>query len=317
MIVFLRRSIRREFLLLDIERHQVHDLLVPPILPMRKHCFAFALAVALSAANGSAQTTFQASLTGAGQTPANASTATGVGTVVLNAAQNQITVNLSWTGLSAPASAAHIHGPGGVGTNASVLFPFSGVPAATSGAIPQQVFSITATQVGYLNAGYLYFNVHNSTFPGGEIRGQALPATYNLMVTTNGNGSISPGSGTYTAGSNVVLTATPNPGYAFTNWSGAVTGTNNPISVSMTGDKAVTGNFVFATNSVPASIALAAQIGWFATTNFHYQVQAADVLNSNVWFDLGGPIAGNNATNFSYDPFGTNQKRFYRVMTRP
>lgn len=136
--------------------------------------FIFTLAVLFSVSTASAQTTFQAFLTGLGENPPNASPATGIGTIVLNAAQTQIMVNESWSGLLSPATASHIHGPGGAGTNAPVLFPFSSVPGATSGAIPTQTFSITPTQVGYLFAGYLYFNVHTSVFPGGEIRGQAL-----------------------------------------------------------------------------------------------------------------------------------------------
>ncbi len=99
-------------------------------------------------------------------------TATGFGTVLLDDVADTITVNESWTGLTAPATASHIHGPAGPGVNAPVLFPFSGVPAATSGSIPQQTFSITLTQIGYLESGLLYFNVHDSVYPGGEIRGQ-------------------------------------------------------------------------------------------------------------------------------------------------
>src|SRR5215510_766566 len=118
-----------------------------------KRFFAPLLIIAgLAAANVSAQTTFQAFLSGLGENPINASTATGFGTVVLSLDQSQITVDESWTGLSGPATASHIHGPGGVGTNASVLFPFSGVPAATSGSIPEQTFSITPQQVTWLFA---------------------------------------------------------------------------------------------------------------------------------------------------------------------
>lgn len=281
------------------------------------------LAVAIPAGIASAQTTFQAFLTGLGENPPNASPGSGLGTAVLNAAQNQITVDLSWSGLTAPATAAHIHGPAGAGTNASVLFPFSGVPAATAGSIPEQTFAITPTQVGYLFAGYLYMNVHTATFPGGEIRGQLLlvgpPTSFSLTVTTNGSGAITanPAGGSYSSNTVVTLTATPNANYAFNGWSGDATGTNNPISVTMTNNKAITGNFAFVTNGVASSINLAAQICWFAATNRRYQVQAASVVNSNVWFDLGSQIQGNGDTNCYFDPFGGYGQRFYRVMTRP
>ena len=153
---------------------------------MNKHVVSLALATALSAGVASAQSTFQAFLSGLGETPANASPGSGFGTLVLNAAQTQITADETWSGLLAAATASHIHGPGGAGTNAGVLFAFSGVPTATAGSIPQQVFAINATQVGYLFSGYLYMNVHTSSFPGGEIRGQLQlvpePSTTALLV---------------------------------------------------------------------------------------------------------------------------------------
>jgi hypothetical protein len=141
---------------------------------MKKSAALLTLLTALSASIVSAQTFFQANLSGFGENPPNGSPGTGFGMLTLNAAQTQITVDENWSNLTAPATASHIHGPGGVGTNAPVLFPFSGVPAATSGSIPEQSFAITPTQVGYLFSGYLYMNVHTSTFPGGEIRGQLL-----------------------------------------------------------------------------------------------------------------------------------------------
>src|SRR5204863_76701 len=95
--------------------------------------------------------------------------------------------------LTANATASHIHGPVTPSNpNPSVLFPFSGVPSATSGAIPQQTFAITPTQVGYLQQGLLYFNVHSGNFPGGEIRGTIVPvpepATWALLALAAGAG---------------------------------------------------------------------------------------------------------------------------------
>jgi CHRD domain-containing protein/PEP-CTERM motif-containing protein len=129
--------------------------------------------------------TFDAALSGANETPPNASPATGFGRVVLDDVTDMITVDLNWSGLSAPATAAHIHCCAPPGTPAGVLFPLSGVPAATAGAIPEQTFPITVPEIAELVAGNMYMNVHTSVFPGGEIRGQLErvpePATLALL----------------------------------------------------------------------------------------------------------------------------------------
>jgi uncharacterized repeat protein (TIGR02543 family) len=243
-----------------------------------------------------------------------------------------LTINAGWgssqgfTDLSSLSTASHIHGPtaaangSGFTQVAGVIFTLArSSSAVTGGYFTTPPITLTLAQETDLLNGKYYINVHTANYGGGEIRGFLVPAITNctLTVTTNGFGSISPSGGTYPSGSNVVLTATANAGYAFTGWSGAVTGTNNPLTVAMTSNKALTGNFAFATNSVPTAIALTAQISWLASNGVNYQVQAAAVLNSNVWVNLGGQIVGNGSTNYYYDPVGNLQSRFYRVMTRP
>lgn len=79
----------------------------------------------------------------------------------------------------------------------------------------------------------------------------AIPTCYSLTKNINpsGAGSIvaNPSAncnGTqYSAGTVVQLTANANSGYTFSNWSGDLTGTTNPASVSMNGNKTVTANF--------------------------------------------------------------------------
>jgi hypothetical protein len=131
---------------------------------------------------------YQAHMLAANENPGNRSTGVGFGTVELSPDESTITVNMTFGGLTAPATVAHIHGPAGAGTNASVLFPFTGVPAATSGSIPQQTFAINPTQVGYLKNGLLYMNVHNGNFPGGELRAQLLPGPSSGLTFTNATG---------------------------------------------------------------------------------------------------------------------------------
>ena len=70
--------------------------------------------------------------------------------------------------------------------------------------------------------------------------------TYTLTtaVSPSGGGTINPAAGTHTYddGENVSVTATPNAGYTFTNWSGACSG-SGACSVTMDGDRSVTAIF--------------------------------------------------------------------------
>jgi uncharacterized repeat protein (TIGR02543 family) len=69
---------------------------------------------------------------------------------------------------------------------------------------------------------------------------------YSLLVSTV-HGFVQ-GTGDYRVGTVASLTATPNPGYLFTGWSGDATSTANPLSVLMDSDKTITANFTPDTN---------------------------------------------------------------------
>ncbi len=113
-----------------------------------------------------------ASLSGLNEVPPNASTATGSVTLDINSTTGQITVNMTVSGLTSSATAAHIH-TGVAGVNGAVLVTFVGIPATTNftysminTTTPANASNILANPPGF------YVNVHSTTFPGGEIRGQ-------------------------------------------------------------------------------------------------------------------------------------------------
>jgi uncharacterized repeat protein (TIGR02543 family) len=73
----------------------------------------------------------------------------------------------------------------------------------------------------------------------------SLIPTYTLSTSANttAGGTISGNSGTYTSGATATITANPASGYLFTGWSGDATGTTNPVSILMNGNKNVIANF--------------------------------------------------------------------------
>jgi uncharacterized repeat protein (TIGR02543 family) len=84
--------------------------------------------------------------------------------------------------------------------------------------------------------------------------------TYTLAISTSGNGSTTPppGAHTYEPGTVVSVTATPAAGATFTGWSGAATGTTNPVSITMDGDKSLAAIFSGGTTTRPCDIYAAA-----------------------------------------------------------
>jgi hypothetical protein len=143
---------------------------------MKKTLLIFGL-VLMSAIAASAQQTFVSAMTGAQEVPPTGSSAKGTCKIVLNAAQTQITVTCTFSGLTTPANAGHIH-TGAVGVAGPVTIGFTGVPAATSGTIGPLTLAITPTQVATMRSHGFYTNIHNTTFPGGEIRGQVKQTMY-------------------------------------------------------------------------------------------------------------------------------------------
>jgi hypothetical protein len=151
--------------------------------------------------------TFSTTLLGSNEVPPTGSTATGTAFVTLDTTANTLAVSESFTGLiGGAASAAHIHCCAPLGTNVGVAVPFTGFPNATSGtynntfdltlgstytsafvtASGGTVASAEAALIFGLENGEAYANIHDATFPGGEIRGQLettpLPATLPLFA---------------------------------------------------------------------------------------------------------------------------------------
>jgi uncharacterized repeat protein (TIGR02543 family) len=72
--------------------------------------------------------------------------------------------------------------------------------------------------------------------------------TYTLTINaTNGSVTRSPNKTTYNCGETVILTPSANSGYRFANWSGDASGTANPLTITMDGNKTVTANFAINT----------------------------------------------------------------------
>ena len=77
----------------------------------------------------------------------------------------------------------------------------------------------------------------------------AVTANYSqdeyTLTVTSAHGTVAkvPDQATYHDGDVVQLTATPAAGWSFVNWTGALSSTANPASVTMHGNTAVTANY--------------------------------------------------------------------------
>lgn len=76
-----------------------------------------------------------------------------------------------------------------------------------------------------------------------EYIGPSYTLTVTISPTTGGQVSMNPNWTTYLEGTSVELTAQSALGYAFDYWTGGLTGTTNPKSLIMNGDKTVVAHF--------------------------------------------------------------------------
>lgn len=109
---------------------------------------------------------FRAELSGAQEVPAVMGAGRGRAEADYHLRSSMLRWRISYSDLSGPVTAAHIHGPAGPGQNAPPLVPLQ--PART---ITGQL-RLTPEQYTQLQSGQWYVNLHTTAHPQGEVRGQ-------------------------------------------------------------------------------------------------------------------------------------------------
>jgi len=66
---------------------------------------------------------------------------------------------------------------------------------------------------------------------------------FDLAVSASEGGSVDTSGGSYDSNSSVTITASPADGYEFTGWSGNASGSTNPLTITVNGNKNITANF--------------------------------------------------------------------------
>src|SRR6185369_10093481 len=129
---------------------------------------------------------FTVYLSGASEVPAVSTAATGIGTISVEG--SNFNYHISFSGLSSPAIAAHLHAAADANNNAGVQFPLNGA-SDTSGTLSgTQV--LTPDQLADIINGVAYINIHTTINQGGEIRGQVVPL--HIPVTLHGASEVPP-----------------------------------------------------------------------------------------------------------------------------
>ena len=75
---------------------------------------------------------------------------------------------------------------------------------------------------------------------------------YTLTASAGEGGSVAPATGSFNAGTQVSITATPNSGYQFTSWSNGSTA--NPLTVTLNSNTSITANFEVLINSYTLTV---------------------------------------------------------------
>ncbi len=154
-----------------------------------------------------------------------------------------------------------------------------------------------------------------------RIQATAIPYTlYTLTARADGAGTVgvSPGAyygnNQYIAGTNVTLTATPVNGWTFTGWSGSISGTTNPVVVTMNAAKNITATFVDASGRPGLT---ADQTDWMKWVSWNYLSATWPVANATQNTAMyNKAIEAQTVFNTYQQPYGQAANIWYTDYTR-
>jgi hypothetical protein len=127
--------------------------------------------------SGAGDQVFTGTLAGSAQVPPVTTNGKGTVSVVINSAGTQVSYAVSYSGLSGPLTAAHIH-VGAAGTNGPVALPLAIGPSPMFGTLTAANFMTSASAPTFasvltaIRTGKAYVNLHTALHPDGEIRAQ-------------------------------------------------------------------------------------------------------------------------------------------------
>jgi hypothetical protein len=163
---------------------------------MNTRALAAAMLYAYCGATAAAPIVYSGRLSGAAESPPNASAGSGTTLVAYDPAAHTLDVQVTFSGLSGTTTASHIHcctTNAGTGTAsvATQVPTFSGFPLGVTSGTYSMSFDLTMSSAwnpsfvttnggtvasaetafaAGLDTGKAYLNIHSSTVPGGEIR---------------------------------------------------------------------------------------------------------------------------------------------------
>jgi len=111
----------------------------------------------------------------------------------LDVQSNLFSWNVQWSGLSGEVTVMHFHGAAGPTESAPPVLDIGALQGLTSPNVGSA--TVTAQQAADIASGLWYLNIHTSTFPSEEIRGQLLfaPSTIELRGAASCNQSLADG----------------------------------------------------------------------------------------------------------------------------
>jgi subtilisin family serine protease len=104
----------------------------------------------------------------------------------------------------------------------------------------------------------------------------AMPV-YTLAVSNSAGGSVAPGSALYVSNSLATLTATPNPYYVFSGWSGAVSSSVNPLTIPVQSNLSLTAQFALAPHTDGFESGGLSTLSWATAGGAPWIVQSTNV----------------------------------------